>query len=62
MPDGGDNSGYRIPVLTLVQGNPEISQKNLIGRGLVWIGTGCVLGYAIVMLVLWAKISELRGW
>ncbi|MEV0464123.1 hypothetical protein AB0I30_24360 [Nocardia tengchongensis] len=62
VPDGGDNSGYRIPLLTLVKGNPEISEKNLIGRGLVWIGMTSVVGYAIVMLIMWSKIGELHGW
>ncbi|WP_157513924.1 hypothetical protein [Nocardia concava] len=62
VPDGGDNSGYHIPLLTLVKGNPEISDRNPIGKGLVWIGGLSVLGYVAVLLVLWAKIGEARGW
>ncbi|MFE4455829.1 hypothetical protein ACFROC_00595 [Nocardia tengchongensis] len=62
VPDGGDNSGYRIPLLTLVKGDPAIDEKNLIGRGLVWIGMTSVVGYAIVMLIVWSKIGELHGW
>ncbi|MFE2995146.1 hypothetical protein ACFXG4_09075 [Nocardia sp. NPDC059246] len=62
VPDGGDNSGYHIPLLTLVKGNPEIDEKNLIGRGLVWLGAASVLGYAAVLLIMWAKIGEAHGW
>ncbi|MGW3540912.1 hypothetical protein ACWDNI_10270 [Nocardia niigatensis] len=62
VPDGGDNSEYHIPLLTLVKGNPEIGEKNLIGRGLVWIGGCSVLGYIVVLLVMWANIGEAHGW
>ncbi|BEK91137.1 hypothetical protein [Nocardia seriolae] len=62
VPDGGDNSGYRIPLLTLVKFDPESDEKNLFGRALVWTGGGCVLAYAGVLLVLWVEIGEQHGW
>ncbi|WP_433670682.1 hypothetical protein ACQP06_04600 [Nocardia sp. CA-136227] len=62
VPDGGDNSGFRIPLLTLVKGDPSIDEKNLVGRGLVWIGMASVLAYVIVLLVMWLQIGELHGW
>ncbi|MEC3913316.1 hypothetical protein [Nocardia sp. CDC160] len=62
VPDGGDNSGYHIPLLTLLKGNPEIDEKNLLGRALVWTGTASALAYAAILLILWAKIAEAHGW
>lgn len=42
--------------------DPEIDEKNLFGRALVWTGGGCVLAYAGVLLVLWVEIGEQHGW
>lgn len=62
LPDGGDNRGHRIPLLTLVKFDPEISERNPIGKALVAIGVCGVLGYVGVLLVMWAEIAKVRGW
>ncbi|MVU78966.1 hypothetical protein GPX89_17145 [Nocardia sp. ET3-3] len=62
IPDGGDNSGYQIPLLTLVKGNPEIDEENLIGKALVWVGVFSVLGYTVMLVVMWLRIGEQHGW
>lgn len=57
LPDGGDNAGHRIPLVTLVKFDPELSEDNPIAKALITIGICSILGYLASLAAIWIAVN-----
>ncbi|MFE3188730.1 hypothetical protein ACFXHA_06945 [Nocardia sp. NPDC059240] len=57
LPDGGDNAGHHIPVVTLVKFDPELDVESPIAKALITIGLLAVLGYIVSLAAIWISVN-----